>query len=258
MDFKQAYKALDDTNRLFAAGKISAWEYGNQRATALAATITAMAAETGVTLQQPMGIDGNGEFSIVALHESGRPPSQGAGAYSEEFCAALNRHRPRTGMVGAACTLLPENGWCRMNHFDAEKMVIEHFLKVEKLFPFEADNGIPYMARLVERGDRYGRNGCLTHDREDADSFGPMVEFYDLRYKHDDWPVDGYFVSRYYTQTFCESKEGVLLQQDDQRKQDWVLSAKDKAKVMDWIAQMIEPQATVQPRASRSGPSAGM
>lgn len=58
--------------------------------------------------------------------------------------------------------------------------------------------GIPFNVRLVRRGDRYGLNDCLTHDKDD-----PMVEFYDARVEDDPRFVlgRGQFVSRYYWRT---------------------------------------------------------
>lgn len=50
---------------------------------------------------------------------------------------------------------------------------------------------------LVRKGDKYGRNNCLTHDKDE-----PMVEFYDADYagKPGLWSL-GQFVSRYYLKT---------------------------------------------------------
>jgi hypothetical protein len=44
-----------------------------------------------------------------------------------------------------------------------------------------------FNVRIVRAGDRYGRDNCLTYDKEDQ----PMVEFY----------IGDYFVSRYYVAT---------------------------------------------------------
>jgi hypothetical protein len=44
-----------------------------------------------------------------------------------------------------------------------------------------------YNVRIVRKGDKYGRDNCLTYDKEDQ----PMVEFY----------IGNYFVSRYYVAT---------------------------------------------------------
>jgi len=50
-----------------------------------------------------------------------------------------------------------------------------------------------FNVRVVNKGDKYGRDFCLTHDSDK-----PMVEFYDSRYPHTEF---GQFVSRYYVST---------------------------------------------------------
>jgi hypothetical protein len=54
--------------------------------------------------------------------------------------------------------------------------------------------GRSFNIRLVRKGDRYGLNDCLTHDKDE-----PLVEFYDATYEQDA-RFDlgrGQFVSRY-------------------------------------------------------------
>ena len=55
-----------------------------------------------------------------------------------------------------------------------------------------------YNIRVVNTGDKYGRNDCLTNDK------APMVEFYDTRYNQADWMGRGQFVSRYYVDTILD------------------------------------------------------
>ena len=59
--------------------------------------------------------------------------------------------------------------------------------------------------RILEKGSKYGRNMCLTHDEDK-----PIVEFYDADYtgemmekfaKNPDGELLGQFVSRYYIET---------------------------------------------------------
>ena len=50
-----------------------------------------------------------------------------------------------------------------------------------------------FNVRVVNKGDKYGRDFCLTHDSDK-----PLVEFYDVRYPHTEF---GQFVSRYYVST---------------------------------------------------------
>jgi hypothetical protein len=53
---------------------------------------------------------------------------------------------------------------------------------------------------LVRKGDRYGLENCLTHEKDD-----PMVEFYDADYAGKPYFTKvGQFVSRYYLSTLTE------------------------------------------------------
>jgi hypothetical protein len=58
------------------------------------------------------------------------------------------------------------------------------------------DAGLRFNVRLVRRGERYGRNLCLVHDKDD-----PLVEFYDARYPHTEI---GQFITRYYRSTLMK------------------------------------------------------
>ena len=60
-----------------------------------------------------------------------------------------------------------------------------------------------WAVRLVEPGDKYGLNDCLTCDKGDT-----YVEFYDTRYEHTDL---GQFVTRYYPDTVLKSGGGLCL-----------------------------------------------
>ena len=76
-----------------------------------------------------------------------------------------------------------------------------------------------FNVRIVNKGDRYGRADCLTHDDD-----RPMVEFYDRRYQHGDWPDRGQFVSRYYGSTLLEGENrGLCL--DGGNANEWSVSA---------------------------------
>lgn len=75
-----------------------------------------------------------------------------------------------------------------------------------------------FNVRIVNKGDRYGRADCLTHDED-----RPMVEFYDHRYTHGDWPDRGQFVSRYYVSTLLEvENRGLCL--DGGNPNEWSVS----------------------------------
>lgn len=55
-----------------------------------------------------------------------------------------------------------------------------------------------YNVRVVQVGDKYGRNDCLINDK------APLVEFYDVRYNDPSFMGRGQFVSRYYVDTIME------------------------------------------------------
>ena len=88
----------------------------------------------------------------------------------------------------------------------------------------------PVIARIVLKGDRYGRDGCLVHQLDQ-----PMLEFYDERYKHNDWigEFNGQFVSRYYLATLIESRHryGLIL---DGGITEWQVKADVLHEVLTW------------------------
>jgi len=52
--------------------------------------------------------------------------------------------------------------------------------------------GVTFAVRVIEPGQRYGRNDCLTNDGD-----GALVEFYDERHKGGGFDTIGQFVTRY-------------------------------------------------------------
>jgi hypothetical protein len=91
-----------------------------------------------------------------------------------------------------------------------------------------------FNVRIVRKGDRYGRNNVLTHDKEDQ----PLVEFYDNRYPHTEY---GQFVSRYYVSTILgtdrwgRGEGGLML---DGGVPSWTVSALD----MDTVRAYLKEQ----------------
>lgn len=83
-----------------------------------------------------------------------------------------------------------------------------------------------YTVRFVNKGDTYGRDFCLTHDKEDA-----LIEFYDSRYPHTEF---GQFVTRYYVKTL-RGHDGRL--DLDSGIPEWTVSADGMAQVQQLIEQ---------------------
>jgi tape measure domain-containing protein len=119
--FSQEVEALVQAHARFAAGELSSVEFKDIRESHLAIALQELASAFGVTLELPLQIDSRGEYRIVAMPKDGSSAKYGTGPFGE-FAAILNQHAPRTGI--SATALCPENGWCYMNHFEVEKMVL--------------------------------------------------------------------------------------------------------------------------------------
>ena len=86
---------------------------------------------------------------------------------------------------------------------------------------------ITFNVRVVMRGEKYGLNNFLTHDK-----FDPLVEFYDTRHHHTE---HGQFVSRYYLSTLKNHNDrnaGLYLDGGDP---NWSLTAKNMDDVRAFI-----------------------
>lgn len=124
--------ALQAVHRAFDAGTMTSVEHARAREKHIAQALREIASEHGVRLQEPVQIDSNGEFSVVAMPPDGRDPNvHGCGRYGEAFAAVLTAHNARTG-VRPGAILDPQNGWCRINHFDAERLVGQCVLEAER------------------------------------------------------------------------------------------------------------------------------
>ena len=74
---------------------------------------------------------------------------------------------------------------------------------------YDNERGQPWTIRIVEEGDKYGRDDCLTYEKDE-----PVVEFYDA---DNPFTIDapsgtvlGQFVSRYYISTIADGGSGGL------------------------------------------------
>ena len=86
---------------------------------------------------------------------------------------------------------------------------------INKVFQgLPSEDGRSWRVQLVFKGDKYGRDNCLTHDTNE-----PMVEFYDLSYP-ETFGEDGQFVSRYSLST-------ILFERNCFYRQD-IINAKER------------------------------
>ena len=78
---------------------------------------------------------------------------------------------------------------------------------MEKIYNLlDVERNQEWNVRIVEDGDSYGKNMCLTHHKAD-----PLVEFYDADACFNDGPKGiklGQFVSRYYMSSLMGDEYG--------------------------------------------------
>lgn len=94
----------------------------------------------------------------------------------------------------------------------------------------DKETAVTWAVRLVHRGERFGLNDALVHDRDD-----PLVEFYDVRHAHTDL---GQFVQRYFRSTLLEAapssrERGLAL---DMGVSAWTVSASCMEQLSNWLA----------------------
>lgn len=105
---------------------LSPYHAGKHREQMLAGGLRQLALYHGIKFREPLQIDSNGEFSLVAEHPTAERGFMGdpCGEYGERFAALLSKHNPRTGIMPTK-HLHSKDGWCRINHFDVERMLNE-------------------------------------------------------------------------------------------------------------------------------------
>ncbi len=122
--FCHAISDLKQVHEDFQAGRVSPVEHGAKRETAIITALEALADSLGVQLQKMHSIDARGELHITAL-DGDKDPRLGSGKFGWRFAALLNLAKPRTGVI--PCDLTPDAGWCYVNHFAAEKLVLRYY-----------------------------------------------------------------------------------------------------------------------------------
>lgn len=128
--FIAAATQVVEANQQFFSGKISPVEHRRLREAGLASALTEAAAECGVSLVQPLQVDSRGEFNITAVAPVGYI-GHGESLFGQDFANLLNGFSPRCGLAPGA-VLEASNGWCMMNHFNVEKMILARLAQVAR------------------------------------------------------------------------------------------------------------------------------
>ncbi len=112
-----ALSAVDALNRAEQAG--APVQVGAARELALIEGLMAIAEAAGASLERPVGIDARGEISVIGIRDN----IGASKAYGADFAALISAVPRRTGTVSTETPSLPESGWCRIHHFDVEKLI---------------------------------------------------------------------------------------------------------------------------------------
>lgn len=112
---KEMSAALKEVERKHVSGELKPVPAGRSREALLTVAVSAVAHSMGVTLKPMYSITPLGELEIA---------SENGVVFSKEFCDALNTYcKPRCGIFPTAVMEPVYSNWCRINHFDAERMV---------------------------------------------------------------------------------------------------------------------------------------
>ncbi len=101
-----------------------------------------------------------------------------------------------------------------------------------------------FTVRIVNNGEKYGRDLCLTHNDDE-----PLVEFYDVRYAYDkdeNGIVLGQFVSRYYRDSVLKcasSQRGINL---DGGEPSWRIGADAIVAIGQWLEAVAGLEAVIE------------
>jgi hypothetical protein len=128
--FLSAASALVEASAEFQAGNTLSVRFSSTREAALVTALNALADEHGFKLEAPLQLDSRGEFRLVAMRPQESPGWPSTSSFGAKFVERLNRHNPRTG-AQAGAILCAENGWCFLNHFDAERLVLERLSELK-------------------------------------------------------------------------------------------------------------------------------
>ena len=101
-----------------------------------------------------------------------------------------------------------------------------------KWFSVTNDQGITFNVVMVELGEKYGLDNCLTHDKEPPFD-QPLIEFYDSRHGSG----QGQFIGRYYMDTLMKRNQDYGLDLHGGIPA-WSIDKESMLLVHDWLSAM--------------------
>lgn len=124
------HDALNALHQKFERGEVSAWDHGKTRENLIGQMLIATAQACGIELRHTgtLWMTSQAEYEItVDPVTSAYRNSRGApcGHFGQAFADLLSTVPTRTGIEAGQNKVLAENGWTRIFHFDAERMVTQ-------------------------------------------------------------------------------------------------------------------------------------
>lgn len=117
----------------FLRGEISSLDHSRLRESLLIDALMAVAASDGARIQRPISIDSRGDIAVMASPDIGSKVPGSVGKFGAAFAQRLNKHSPRTGSAayGYNAVMEANSGWCHLNHFSVERLVLEAYVQFE-------------------------------------------------------------------------------------------------------------------------------
>ncbi|TXH16998.1 MAG: hypothetical protein E6R03_04555 [Hyphomicrobiaceae bacterium] len=114
----EAVYQIDLSKSLQRNCEMSPYEAGRHREHHLCTGLIWLAGHFGKDLCVPLYIDAHGEIPFNLVHIQGKPSPQ----FGEGLAEWLNKITVRTGVIAGA-VMDPSSNWCRINHFEAERLL---------------------------------------------------------------------------------------------------------------------------------------
>lgn len=120
---KNALKEIIVTNienhMAFQSGEIKSVQHGDKRLGLMRKGLQLIA--DSFNFPAVIGhCDSRGEFGFAGNNGN---PNEGCQGFGKELAALLSQIETRTGISSRKGEVLPENGWCNINHFDVERLL---------------------------------------------------------------------------------------------------------------------------------------
>lgn len=116
----KAKEAVEQLAKAQGAG--SPLQISRARGAALIQGLMDLAHASGAEISRPAGIDSNGEIAVngVGIYPSAGSPCK---PYGETFARVISLVPRRMGMFPTSTPTPPENAWCKIDHFDMERLL---------------------------------------------------------------------------------------------------------------------------------------